>query len=78
MRGQRRIRVLTVSLPVVQTLAHIFKHADIDGVINLTAKMAIKKALESSLADAREALVNKVCALSWLPFACCDDHCARA
>lgn len=57
--GQRRIRVLTVSLPVVNNLGAIFKHADLDAVVNVMTKMAIKKSVEASLADAREALVNK-------------------
>jgi protein transport protein SEC24 len=57
--GQRRIRVLTVSLPVVNNLGAMFKHSDLDAVVNVMTKMAIKKSVESSLADAREALVNK-------------------
>jgi protein transport protein SEC24 len=58
-QGQRRIRVLTISLPVVSQLAPIFKSADLDAVVNIMTKMAIKKSVDSSLADAREALVNK-------------------
>lgn len=57
--GQRRIRVMTISLPVVNALAPIFKTADLDAVVNIMTKMAIKKSVDSSLADAREALVNK-------------------
>lgn len=59
-KGQRRIRVMTVCLPVVNKLADIFKYADQHAVVNIMTKMAIKKALDSNLADAREALVNKV------------------
>jgi protein transport protein SEC24 len=57
--GRRRIRVLTVCLPVVTTLAQLFRHTSLPAVVNLMTKMAIKKALETNLADAREALVNK-------------------
>lgn len=57
--GRRRIRVLTVCLPVVTTLSELFRHANLSALVNLMTKMAIKKALETNLADAREALVNK-------------------
>ncbi|KYQ89636.1 putative transport protein [Tieghemostelium lacteum] len=57
--GERRVRVFTVSLPVVQNYHDLFKHADISVVVNLISKMAIDKALSSSLPDAREAIANK-------------------
>lgn len=37
--GERRIRVLTASLPVISTTSDIFRCADVGGVINLIAKM---------------------------------------
>jgi len=57
--GERRVRVFTVCLPVINNYADLFKYADIAVVTNLISKMAIDKALSSSLSDAREALANK-------------------
>ncbi|GAM29116.1 hypothetical protein SAMD00019534_122920, partial [Acytostelium subglobosum LB1] len=57
--GERRVRVYTVSIPVVVSYAELFKQADISVVASLISKMAIDKALASSLSDAREAIANK-------------------
>eukprot|EP01114_Cavostelium_apophysatum_P023174 TRINITY_DN864_c0_g1_i2.p1 TRINITY_DN864_c0_g1~~TRINITY_DN864_c0_g1_i2.p1 ORF type:complete len:800 (+),score=151.47 TRINITY_DN864_c0_g1_i2:45-2444(+) len=57
--GERRIRVFTQCLPVVSTLVEVFKAADNDAITTLTTKMAIEKALNARLSDAREAIVNK-------------------
>jgi protein transport protein SEC24 len=59
-KGERRIRVFTVALPICTTLAPLYRSVDGDAVAALTAKMAAKKALDAKVADAREALSNKL------------------
>jgi protein transport protein SEC24 len=57
--GERRIRVSTLCLPVTNSLSDLFKFADVDAIVSLTAKMAVEKALSTKLSDARQALLNK-------------------
>eukprot|EP01132_Coremiostelium_polycephalum_P012348 gene12348-15091_t len=57
--GERRVRVLTTCVPVVQSISDVFKYADIGVVTSLISKMAVEKALSSSLNDARDAIANK-------------------
>ncbi|XP_061420839.1 protein transport protein Sec24A-like isoform X1 [Lethenteron reissneri] len=57
-KGERRIRVHTLCLPVVTTLIDIYAGADVQAVTALLAKMAVDRTLSSSLSDARDALVN--------------------
>eukprot|EP01133_Synstelium_polycarpum_P008386 gene8386-9861_t len=57
--GERRVRVFTLSVPVVANYPDLFKYADVTVVASLIAKMAVDKALASSLGDAREAIANK-------------------
>ncbi|KAL3310058.1 hypothetical protein Ciccas_011384 [Cichlidogyrus casuarinus] len=59
-RGDRRIRVHTLGLPVVQTESDVFFGADQAAIACLLAKMAVDRSLSSGLAAAREALVNAV------------------
>lgn len=57
--GERRVRVFTISIPVVSNYQDLFRYADISVVTSLISKMAIDKALSSSLNDARDAIANK-------------------
>eukprot|EP01090_Pellita_catalonica_P015922 TRINITY_DN441_c0_g1_i4.p1 TRINITY_DN441_c0_g1~~TRINITY_DN441_c0_g1_i4.p1 ORF type:complete len:813 (-),score=121.47 TRINITY_DN441_c0_g1_i4:54-2492(-) len=57
--GERRIRVSTLCLPVARSSEDLFKMADIDTIISLTAKMGIEKSLMNKLSDARQAIVNQ-------------------
>lgn len=56
--GERRIRVHTLSLPVISDLAEIMDSADQEAIISLLAKMAVDRSCQSSIQDAREALIN--------------------
>lgn len=56
--GERRIRVHTLALPIVTTLADVINSADQEAVIGMLSKMAVDRSLTSSLSDAREALIN--------------------
>ncbi|XP_028050482.2 protein transport protein Sec24A isoform X2 [Monomorium pharaonis] len=57
-KGERRIRVHTLCLPVVTSLSDVLHSADQQCIIGLLSKMAVDRSLQSSLSDARDALIN--------------------
>ncbi|XP_017877677.1 protein transport protein Sec24B [Ceratina calcarata] len=57
-KGERRIRVHTLCLPVVSNLSDILHSADQQCIVGLLGKMAVDRSLQSSLSDARDALIN--------------------
>ncbi|XP_032680943.1 protein transport protein Sec24A isoform X3 [Odontomachus brunneus] len=57
-KGERRIRVHTLCLPVVKNLSDILHAADQQCIVGLLSKMAVDRSLQSSLSDARDALIN--------------------
>ncbi|KAG5893368.1 hypothetical protein JTB14_000132 [Gonioctena quinquepunctata] len=57
-KGERRIRVHTVCLPVASMLNEIINSADQQCIVGLLAKMAVDRSMQSSLSDAREAFIN--------------------
>ncbi|XP_051536524.1 protein transport protein Sec24A isoform X4 [Myxocyprinus asiaticus] len=57
-KGERRIRVHTLCLPVVSSLSDIFAGADVQAVTALLASMAVDRSVSASLSDARDALTN--------------------
>uniref|UniRef100_A0A8C4QFP4 Uncharacterized protein n=1 Tax=Eptatretus burgeri TaxID=7764 RepID=A0A8C4QFP4_EPTBU len=57
-KGERRIRVHTLCLPVVTTVQDVHAGADPQAITCLLAKMAVDRTVSSSLSDARDALVN--------------------
>uniref|UniRef100_A0A5F7ZXW7 SEC24 homolog A, COPII coat complex component n=1 Tax=Macaca mulatta TaxID=9544 RepID=A0A5F7ZXW7_MACMU len=59
-KGERRIRVHTLCLPVVSTLNDVFLGADVQAISGLLANMAVDRSMTASLSDARDALVNAV------------------
>uniref|UniRef100_A0A8C5M3Y0 SEC24 homolog B, COPII coat complex component n=1 Tax=Leptobrachium leishanense TaxID=445787 RepID=A0A8C5M3Y0_9ANUR len=59
-KGQRRIRVHTLCLPVVNSLPDVLAGADVQAATCLLANMAVDRSVSSSLSDARDALVNAV------------------
>nr|XP_020032727.1 protein transport protein Sec24B isoform X2 [Castor canadensis] len=59
-KGERRIRVHTLCLPVVSSLADVYAGVDMQAAICLLANMAVDRSVSSSLSDARDALVNAV------------------
>ncbi|XP_074761562.1 protein transport protein Sec24B isoform X2 [Athene noctua] len=59
-KGERRIRVHTLCLPVVSSLADVYAGADVQAIVCLLANMAVDRSVSSSLSDARDALVNAV------------------
>ncbi|XP_038596522.1 protein transport protein Sec24A [Tachyglossus aculeatus] len=59
-KGERRIRVHTMCLPVVSTLNEVYLGADVQAITGLLANMAVDRSVSASLSDARDALVNAV------------------
>ncbi|XP_024892306.1 protein transport protein Sec24A isoform X1 [Temnothorax curvispinosus] len=57
-KGERRIRVHTLCLPVVASLTDVMHSADQQCIVGLLSKMAVDRSLQSSLSDARDALIN--------------------
>ncbi|MCP9265715.1 Protein transport protein Sec24B [Dirofilaria immitis] len=60
-RGDRRIRIHTLCLPVTKDLTTVFSQFDVKCAISLLSKMAVERTLMgASLTDSREAMVNTV------------------
>ncbi|KAM4620657.1 protein transport protein Sec24A isoform 2-T3 [Polymixia lowei] len=57
-KGERRIRVHTLCLPVVNSLSDIFAGADVQAIAGLLASMAVDRSVSASLSDARDAMTN--------------------
>ncbi|XP_032390062.1 protein transport protein Sec24A isoform X2 [Etheostoma spectabile] len=57
-KGERRIRVHTLCLPVVNSLSDIFAGADVQAITGLLACMAVDRSTTASLSDARDAMTN--------------------
>jgi protein transport protein SEC24 len=57
-KGERRIRVHTLCVPVTNQLSEVFTGADQQAIISLLAKMAVDRSLNSALTDARDAMMN--------------------
>lgn len=57
-KGERRIRVHTMCLPISSTVAEVIQSADQQCIVGLLAKMAVDRSMTSSITDARDALIN--------------------
>jgi len=57
-RGERRIRVHTLCLPVTGNVHDVVQATDQQAAIALIAKMAVERCLQSTSSDARDACVN--------------------
>ncbi|CAN9501145.1 unnamed protein product [Ophioblennius macclurei] len=57
-KGERRIRVHTLCLPVVNSMSDIFAGADVQAISGLLACMAVDRSVTASMSDARDAMTN--------------------
>lgn len=57
-KGERRIRVHTLCVPVSNQLSEIFAAADQQAIASLLSKMAVDRSLNSAISDARDAMMN--------------------
>lgn len=60
-KGERRIRVHTLCLPVTNSLSDVIYSADAQAIIGLISKMAVDRSLASGISDARDAFINASC-----------------
>jgi protein transport protein SEC24 len=58
--GERRIRVLTLSIPTTQNLAEVYASADQQAITHYFAHKAVERALSSGLDAARDAVQAKI------------------
>ncbi|EPY50354.1 COPII vesicle coat protein [Schizosaccharomyces cryophilus OY26] len=58
--GERRIRVVTLSLPVTNSLTELYASADQLAMMHVLTMRATEKALSSNLSDARDGITNKL------------------
>ncbi|KAI8974304.1 hypothetical protein BDB01DRAFT_806986 [Pilobolus umbonatus] len=58
--GERRIRVITMCLPVCNSISEIYASANQQAITAYLAVKAVERALTSKLDDAREAIINKL------------------
>ncbi|XP_072941017.1 protein transport protein Sec24A [Epargyreus clarus] len=57
-KGERRIRVHTLALPIASNLTDVLHSADQQCIVGLLSKMAVDRAVSASLGEAREALTT--------------------
>ncbi|CAK1603896.1 unnamed protein product [Parnassius mnemosyne] len=57
-KGERRIRVHTLALPIASNLTEVLHAADQQCIIGLLSKMAVDRCASASMSEAREALMN--------------------
>lgn len=62
--GERRIRVINAAYPVTEIPEEVFDGVDLGATVDLLSKMALEKAINGSLEEARDALTNKVIELA--------------
>ncbi|XP_038210200.1 protein transport protein Sec24A [Zerene cesonia] len=57
-KGERRIRVHTMAIPIANTLPDVLHAADQHCIVGLLSKMAVDRCVSASMAEAREALMT--------------------
>ena len=57
--GERRVRVITLAVPVTSTLGNVFRYADLDSTVSFFAKEAVMLAHGKALKDVRGYLTGK-------------------
>ncbi|KAG0172660.1 COPII subunit [Apophysomyces sp. BC1034] len=58
--GERRIRVITLCLPVTNSIAELYGSANQQAIITYLANKGVERGITSKLDDARDAITNKV------------------
>ncbi|EPS93991.1 hypothetical protein FOMPIDRAFT_86256 [Fomitopsis schrenkii] len=58
--GERRIRVVTLALPVTSNLSEVFASADQVAIATLLVNKAVERSITHKLEDARDALFSKM------------------
>jgi protein transport protein SEC24 len=58
--GERRIRVLTLTLPTTESMANVFASADQQAIASYFSHKAVERTINSGLEAARDALAGKL------------------
>ncbi|KAJ3328411.1 COPII coat Sec23p-Sfb3p heterodimer component [Blyttiomyces sp. JEL0837] len=59
MDGERRIRVLNISVPNTTSLGNVFRYAEMDTTVNYLAKASVSQAVSTPLKTVREQLTDR-------------------
>lgn len=73
--GHRRIRVHTISVPVTTVISNIFRFADLDAIINLSLKQAVRQLLDTTTCVEAQTALTMACIESLFVYRKC---CASA
>lgn len=57
--GQRRIRVLTISLLATSSMPNVYRYADLDALLNVMMRQAVIASTKNTLHAVRESIVSK-------------------
>ena len=71
--GQRRIRVHTISLPVTNVMANLFRSSDLDAIINISLRQAVRQLLDSTSTLEAQTALTAACIDSLFVY---RKHCA--
>merc|ERR1719385_432757 len=70
--GQRRLRIINLSLNVSDNMGELYRNCDLDTVINFLAKQSISKLMESNPKSVKEGLMQQCASI----LACYRKNCA--
>eukprot|EP00456_Euglypha_rotunda_P033241 TRINITY_DN25791_c0_g1_i1.p1 TRINITY_DN25791_c0_g1~~TRINITY_DN25791_c0_g1_i1.p1 ORF type:complete len:452 (+),score=85.46 TRINITY_DN25791_c0_g1_i1:194-1357(+) len=59
--GERRIRVHTLSIPITQAMASVFRSADLDAIINLSLKQAVRQIYTTTTPEEAQKTLSMAC-----------------
>ena len=59
--GHRRIRVHTISVPVTSVMSNIFRFADLDAIVNLSLKQAVRQLLDATTCTEAQNALTMAC-----------------
>ena len=59
--GERRIRVHSISVPVTTAIANVFRHADLDAIVNLSLKQAVSQIYNRSTPEQAQKALTQAC-----------------
>jgi len=70
--GQRRLRIINLSLNVSDNMGELYRNCDLDTIVNFLAKQSISKLMESNPKSVRESLMQQCASI----LACYRKNCA--
>lgn len=74
-QGDRRIRVHTICLPTTGIMSNLFRFADLDSIINLSLKQAVRQLQDTTTSDEAQKAITSACIDSLYMY---RKHCAAS